>query len=293
MTELELLGSFASHKQITKGWSDDKKYCVIKDDGTKYLLRIIPAARYNGREPLFAMLSQVAALGIPMCLPLDFGTWKGGVFSLQSWIEGADLEDALPKLSTAESYELGLESGEIARKIHSLPAPKTQEEWASRFNSKIDRTIAAYEKSGLHFEGDRRIIDYIQQNRHLLNNRPQSFQHGDYHIGNMMLEKGRLVIIDFDRCDFGDPWEEFNRIVWSAQACPHFATGQLNGYFGAKPPLEFFQLLALYISNNTLVSFPWSIQFGQSEIDTMTKQSQDILSWYDNMKNPIPTWYIS
>jgi len=40
-----------------------------------------------------------------------------------------------------------------------------------------------------------------------------------------MLENDELKIIDFDRCDFGDPGEEFNRIVWSAAASPFFATG--------------------------------------------------------------------
>ena len=29
---------------------------------------------------------------------------------------------------------------------------------------------------------------YIAENRHLLKNRPQSYQHGDYHIGNMMID---------------------------------------------------------------------------------------------------------
>jgi|GEM_PF-4231484 len=59
---------------------------------------------------------------------------------------------------------------------------------------------------------------------------------------------------DFDRYDFGDPWEEFNRIVWSAAASPHFATGQLRGYFSDKPPQEFFKLLAFYIASNTISS---------------------------------------
>ena len=41
----------------------------------------------------------------------------------------------------------------------------------------------------------------------------------------------QLYIIDFDRYDFGNPWEEFNRIVWSVQAAPLFAAGMVNGYF--------------------------------------------------------------
>ena len=120
----------------------------------------------------------------------------------------------------------------------------------------------------------------------------ECFQHGDYHIGNMMIERGELKIIDFDRYDSGDPWEEFNRIVWSAAASPHFATGQLRGYFGGEPPLDFFKLLAFYISSNTLSSIYWAIPFGPSDIDTMMKQSQDVLRWFDNMRNPVPTWYL-
>ena len=101
----------------------------------------------------------------------------------------------------------------------------------------------------------------------------------------------RLYIIDFNRNDYGDPWEEFNRIVWCAQKAPVFASGMVNGYFENDVPLEFFKLLALYISSNTLSSLYWAIPFGQSEVETMLKQADEILSWYNNMRDVIPTWY--
>ena len=284
--------AFTKVEPITKGWSEDKKYCVTTEDGTKYLLRITPLSRYETRKSLFAMLESVAALNIPMCVPVEFGTCDDGVYSLQGWIDGEDLEAALPLLSETEQYVLGLKSGEIARKMHTIPAPETQEEWASRFNRKTDMKIKKYHECGLRFEGDEYVIAYIEQNRHLLANRPQCFQHGDYHVGNMMLANGELKIIDFDRYDFGDPWEEFNRIVWSAAASPHFATGQLRGYFGGEPPLAFFKLLAFYIASNTLSSIYWAVPFGPSDLDTMMKQAQDVLMWFDNMNNPVPTWYL-
>ena len=284
--------AFTKVEPITKGWSEDKKYCVTTEDGTKYLLRITPLSRYETRKSLFAMLESVAALNIPMCVPVEFGTCDDGVYSLQGWIDGEDLEAALPLLSETEQYVLGLKSGEIVRKMHTIPAPETQEEWASRFNRKTDMKIKKYHECGLQFEGDEYVIAYIEQNRHLLANRPQCFQHGDYHVGNMMLEHGELKIIDFDRYDFGDPWEEFNRIVWSAAASPHFATGQLRGYFGGEPPLAFFKLLAFYIASNTLSSIYWAVPFGPSDFDTMMKQAQDVLLWFDNMNNPVPTWYL-
>ena len=32
--------------------------------------------------------------------------------------------------------------------------------------------------------------------------------------------------------------------------------------------------------------------FGEKEIDVMLNQAKDVLLWYDNMKNPVPSWYI-
>lgn len=292
MQNIKFYDHFLHIEPINKGWSEDKKYDVTKADGTTYLLRISPVERYEQRKALFEMLEWVAALGIPMCLPVEFGVCEDGVYTLLSWIDGEDAESALPLLPETEQYVLGRTSGEILRKIHSIPAPKAQEDWAVRFNRKTNRKIQKYRECGLRFAGDDNVLEYIENNRHVLQNRPQSFQHGDYHIGNMMLEGGELRIIDFDRCDFGDPWEEFNRIVWCAAVSPYFATGQLRGYFGGEPPLEFFKLLAFYIASNTLSSISWAIPFGQDEINTMMKQSQDVLSWFENMQNPVPTWYL-
>lgn len=291
---VDILGGerFISAKPIEKGWSEDKKYCVTNINGTKYLLRITSIERHETRKALFDMLGRVAALDIPMCRPIEFGTCAGGVYSLQSWIDGEDLEEGLPLLPETEQYILGLKSGEILREMHSIPAPDTQEEWASRFNRKTNYKIQKYQECGIRFDGDDFVVEYVENNRHLLENRPQCFQHGDYHVGNMMMERGELKIIDFDRYDFGDPWEEFNRIVWCAAVSPHFATGQLRGYFDGEPPLEFFKLLAFYIASNTLSSIYWAIPFGQSDLDIMMKQSQDVLRWYDNMQNPVPTWYL-
>ena len=54
---------------------------------------------------------------------------------------------------------------------------------------------------------------------------------------------------------------------------------------------EFWELLALYISSNTLSSVPWAIPFGDEQIQVMVNQAKDVLSWYDDMKNSVPTWY--
>ena len=105
-----------------------------------------------------------------------------------------------------EQYKYGLEAGHILCKIHSIPAPVIQEAWEIRFHRKLDYKIKKYNECPIHYDNGQTFINYINENRHLLKNRPQVYQHGDYHIGNM-------------------------------------------------------------------------------------KQTKEVLSWYDNMRNPIPTWY--
>lgn len=283
----------AAFEPIHKGWSVDVKYCMTVPDGTRYLLRFTPEEKSGSRENMFQIQKKVAALGVPMCGPVEFGRCGQGVYMIQSWVEGEDAEQVIPHLSKSEQYAYGLEAGQILKKIHSIPAPKDQPDWEMRFNRKMDRKIQMYRGCPIQFEGAENLIAYIEENRRLLAGRPQSFQHGDYHIGNMMIEKGKLVIIDFDRYDFGDPWEEFNRIVWCAQASPWFASGMVDGYFNGNVPMEFWKLLALYISSNMLSSVPWAIPFGDKEIKTMLNQAEDVLGWYDNMRNPVPMWYHS
>ena len=290
---MSVFQNIISRSPIDKGWSGDQKYCAVTTDGTKYLLRISSIERLERKRREYEKMSEVAELGIPMCMPVEFGTCEEGAYSIQTWIDGEDAENMVMTMDSAEQYRYGLDAGRILAKIHTIPAPKDVPSWETRFNAKIDRKIAMYENCELKYEsGGDAFLNYLAQNRHLLAGRPQSYQHGDYHIGNMRIDNnGVLTIIDFEKWDVGDPWEEFNRIVWSAQAAPAFASGMVEGYFDGNVPMEFWKLLALYISAGMIGSLPWAIPFGEKEVQVMRKQAAQVLQWYDGMKNVVPTWY--
>lgn len=289
-----IYATIVNREPVDKGWSGDKKFCVTSESGEKYLLRITTPEKAERFYLGYLRMEEVAKLGVPMCLPVEFGQCAEGTYAIHSWIEGEDAEDVISSVLPERQYAYGLDAGRILRKLHTLPAPADAPPWAGRFNAKIDRKIVMYENCPLKYEKGELFLKFLEENRHLLTDRPQSYQHGDYHIGNMMIDHdGVLTIIDFDRDDYGDPWEEFNRIVWCAQASPAFASGMVDGYFDGEVPMEFWKLLAVYICSNTLSSLPWAIPFGETEIMTMRNQAAEILQWYDNMKNPVPTWYKS
>lgn len=287
-----IINSIVDKQAINKGWSGDKKYSITTLDGSRYFLRVSPLNKAEHRRREFDKMCEIEVLGIPMAKPIEFGVCDDGVYTVESFVDGIDAEEYIQKLSSDNQYAYGIDAGKILKKLHSISAPQNIPTWEIRFNDKINRKVEMYQNCELKYEKDIPFINYIRENRHLLSGRPQTYQHGDYHIGNMMVDRnGFLTIIDFDRDDFGDPWEEFNRIVWCAQTASHFARGMVDGYFDNVVPLEFWKLLALYICTNTLSSLPWAVPFGDKEISVMKKQANDILYWYDDMQNVIPSWY--
>lgn len=135
---------FVNTEPITKGWSNDKKYHVTDNGGFQYVLRISPLDKCDAKKWEYDMMLQAYSLGIPMPEPIDFGTCSQGVYSLQGWIEGTSAEEVIPAMPKTQQYVYGLEAGRILKRIHSIPAPKTQVFWEERFNRKIDRKIKMY-----------------------------------------------------------------------------------------------------------------------------------------------------
>lgn len=149
-----------------------------------------------------------------------------------------------------------------------------------------------YKRCKYNIENEESIIKFIKGNEHYLINRPKVLQHGDYHIGNMIITPDvNLGIIDFNRSGYGDPFDEYDRFVFAWKKSIDFANGQLHGYFDGEPPEHFFRLLGLYTAVNMLSSIPWSIGFGEDEIKTALDNTKIIMSAYNNFKKNIPNWY--
>ena len=282
----------AKIEEINKGWSFEKKLFVQFSNGKKCLLRISPIENFTKKAIEFDAMSILSEKGLPIPKPLDIKGVEEEVFSLFEWVEGQDLNEVIPLLSDKEQYRLGVVSGTILKEIHQLELPKVEESWAIRYDKKINRNIENYKKSTLRYDSDSFFFDVIDKNRQLIKKRPTKFQHGDYHTGNMILSEDKtLKVIDFNRFDYGDPWEEFNRIDFTVEMSPLFATGQLHGYFEGEPTSEFFKLLQLYISVNALNALPWAEQYSVKDVETMKEKANHMLEWYTDRTTDIPSWY--
>lgn len=282
-----------SRQPLTKGWSTDQKYKVQLEDGRLGLLRIAERPAYEAKRLEFQLVENLFGLGLPVAEPIAFWMDDLSVYTLYEWVEGQDMNEVASSLSDAVLYDLGCQSGKFLRTLHALPINQSLRDWNSFYQAKIDSKLAAYQVASHSYPNGQAMIDFVQANRHLLEGRPIAYHHGDFHTGNFLQgQDGRLKILDFDRYDIGDPWEEFNRLIFTADLSPAFARGQVDAYFDSAIPEEFWRFLALYLTVNSLGALSWAEQVDPLQIPLMKEQADAIWTWYRGYSRLQPLWYL-
>ena len=279
-------------EQLNKGWSRDLKLVLTDINANKYLLRISDGSLFEKKKEQFELLQKLNLMDINCSKPIEFGQLNDGkVYMLLSWLEGVSAEESVCDMSDLQAYETGIEAGKTLKKLHKIPVCEPQQTWWQKYSEKIPKKIENLKNCGLCFKNQDRVIEYVCDNMSLVKNREQAFSHADYHVGNMIVNNGKIGVIDFDKNTIADTYDDFKPFCWNVFASEYFETGLINGYFDNNPPQEFFKILALYAAESTLSHLPWSIKFGEKEIQTAYKVINSVLLWYDNFNLTIPTWY--
>ncbi len=290
------LDAFVKVKPITKGWSEDEKYCVETAEGRRMLLRISDSCAYDCKKAEYSMLERMYAMGVLTPQPFAFGLCEDGkhCYSLTAWLDGEDAETAMPLMSETEQYVLGLKAGEVLRNIHTLTVLDSTADWGTRYFAVIDERIEAYRSKGISFEGSDVVLAYLERNRELLRKRPQCFLHGDYHEGNLMVgAKGEVYVIDlldegFGNC--GDPWYDFKTFGENDNA--YFATGLVRGYFNGEPPQIFWDVLTYYIVTAALTSIVWMKYHKPEELPETLRWNERNARYLKDGHSPLMRWYL-
>ena len=276
---------------ILKGYSEEIKYKVKADK--KCFLKVSPLSFIKKKELEVKYISALEKeIKFPKLVEMKFET--NSILSLYEWIDGVDIRDYASKLTGEELYQYGMQAGAFLKKIHSLSIEESSVNWQEYYIQKSKKKIHSFRKLNKNFAEIEMFIDFIQSHQSLLKDRPISLCHGDYHVGNMMieLETKKLVIIDFGSLEIGDPMGEFNRMIWNAQLSEEFATGFVNGYFeGEKISDIFWKLMAYYMACDVVGSIPWAINFGDNQLEIMLKRAKLVLDWFDDFKRVIPKFY--
>jgi len=281
-------------KKIEAGWSNDKKYFIIDRSGNLLLLRTSDISLAEAKEKEFQMIKRFNSLHFEMSKAIVFGfcNHQKNVYMLLSWVEGIALAKILDHYPENGQYDLGLKAGKILKEIHSIPVDRCDLSSQDK-KGKMLHNLESYENSNVRLENDRFAIEYVRNNLHKINPLPPVYQHGDFHVGNLLLTPDKQVgVIDFNRWDCGDRYEEFYKVQsFDAEISIPFSIGQIDAYFDRQPPREFWETMAVYVAYASLYSIFWAVKFGENDINAMKKRCLKAFDDYDRFNTVIPHWY--
>lgn len=292
--DIPFVAEWKEARLIEKGWSDDKKYLVKTFAGEKLLLRLSDISNYDKKKKEYEIINKYAKLGFAMSMPVSFGECNQGqnVYMLLSWVSGMDLEEVLPNITEKEQYLLGRQAGEILKKIHGLVVESQDIPAKTKVEKKI-KQLERYEASSVRAANDKVAVQYVKDNINKIWSKGSVYLHGDFHPGNLIyMEEGLLGVIDFNRWEVGDPYEEFYKLEsFARELSVPYCIGQIDAYFDDDIPNDFWEVLAVYVAHASLYSIKWAEKFGQDDIDDMTKRCLAAFKDYDNFKRHVPVWY--
>lgn len=228
-----MLGRVEKVECLDKGFSTEKKYVLWEDGTPVYLLKLGDIEIRQRRQTDFSIMRQHHQQGVLCSEPYLFGVTEDGsaCYLVLGYIPGRNAEDSLPEMKYEQQYEIGLAAGRELRKLHELTCPDEKFDWAANRRAKYHRRVRMLQELGITFVSQCQIEEYVEDNQPLLDEAPVCFQHDDFHPANLIVHEGRLAgVIDFNRCDWGDPWEDFYKLPWfGVPVSVPFARGQVQG----------------------------------------------------------------
>lgn len=203
-------------------------------------------------------------------------------------------KEALQGLTDAEQFTIGVEAGKELRRMHQYQAPEGIGPWYDRKVKKHRRYMEEYLALGVRFPHDDKVSAFIEEYLHYMKDRPNLFQHDDFHLGNIVVKEKRMSgVVDFERFDWGDPIHEFLKVgMFSRQESIPFSVGQILGYHDHQEPSDsFWRLYALYIAMCLFSSVVWILKVYPQELDHMLQLIDQVLEDHDLFTTFKPQWY--
>lgn len=282
---------------ISKGFSPDQKYKIELENRERYFIKVCDCVARERKQEEYEYMRRLELLEVPMPKLLHFVNLDSCNQCVQvfEWIDGEDGEDILGKLTEKEQYIAGKRAGQVLKTIHSVKVKSVEESWETLRWNKYERYLQALEEYETDFMDIQRVLTFVENHKHLLQDRPVVFLHDDFHPANLMLHRNEFrAVIDFARFDFGDPIHDFYKVpLFTVDTSVSFAVGQIHGYCDGEPPLHFWKLYALYAAMIFPADIVWTHRITPNLVEEMEIRLRRIVEEHNGFTSYIPNWYKS
>ncbi|KEK22533.1 aminoglycoside phosphotransferase family protein [Bacillus gaemokensis] len=282
---------------IPKGFSFDEKYKIELENKETYFIKMCDVSTSERKYEEYEYMKHFESIGVPVPKTVHFiklATVNKCV-QVYEWIEGIDGEDILHELTIKEQYKAGKKAGEVLKKIHTLRKDNMEESWETYRWNKYERYLQLLMEYDVDFIDLKSVLNFVENHKSLLQDRPRVFLHDDFHPANIMIHQNKFhSVVDFARFDFGDPIHDFYKTaLFTVDISIPFAVGQVHGYCDGEPSLHFWKLYSLYAAMIFPADIVWANRITPNLLDGMKMRLRRILEEHNGFTSYIPSWYKS
>ncbi|MEH7552987.1 aminoglycoside phosphotransferase family protein [Bacillus altitudinis] len=290
-----LLKQAISFQPMTSGFSGDRTFVVITPS-EKLVLKLSDIQKYSSLKKKASIQQKLKNRGVICSEVMEVGVSaeQNCTFRIFPFIEGEIARASIHLLTEEEQYEIGRRAGRDLSIMHTCDAPFYAAPWDKKVLAKHERYVHAYQSSGVTFSHDQFVLDFIQSHADAVKGRPNQFQHDDFHLGNIIIQRHQYAgAIDFDQSDWGDPIHDFYKLsLFSRERSIPFSAGQLDAYISTQTTHDFWLLFSIYTAMSCFSSIVWTLSYDPGHVKDMVNRVERILSDHKRFTQLIPVWYV-
>ncbi|NLM15991.1 MAG: aminoglycoside phosphotransferase family protein [Clostridiaceae bacterium] len=273
----------------------EHQYSARSKDGKQYYVRLDEPTRYDRIKGEFEHLRTVYETGVPVPSPKSFGLCDKGrrLYLLTDWIGGRSGEQILDCFDACSQYELGVSAGLYIKMIHAVRAPNhLVKAWWAGQSKRWQKIRQDYQQCQPSIPYGLQLFKMIDENLHLLQNRPQCLLHGAFHTGNIMLtQEGNLKLVNFHRWLYGDPLYDLSAVMsTTGQRHKAFAVGVLDCYFAYSVDEPSLRLMNIY-AGLALVERAIDVSLKALQPENIIEAIHSFACSLQGCRQVCPTWY--
>ncbi|AIZ60228.1 aminoglycoside phosphotransferase family protein [Bacillus sp. FSL R5-0432] len=290
-----LLTQSISFQRMTSGFSGDRTFLVTISSSEKLVLKLSDIQTYSRFKRKASVQRKFKDRGILCSEVIEIGISAelNCTYRIFSYIEGEIGRDSIHLLTNEEQYEIGRRAGRELSLMHTCHAPSHVRPWDEKVMAKHERYVHAYQSSGLSFPNDQFVLDFIKSHADEVKERPNQFQHDDFHLGNIIIQGNQYAgVIDFDQSDWGDPVHDFYKLsLFSRESSIPFSAGQLDQYVSKQSTNNFWLLFSIYTAMSCFSSIVWTLSYDPGHVKDMLNRVERMLTDHNCFHQLKPVWY--
>lgn len=280
----ELLNQKVNFEKYVSGGNNLTRHALIKAcSGAYYLVKIIKKSEKEFDEYLRL---QNLKLGVFQPLSGYHRISDDQYLVVMEWCSGKLLNSVeITKENKADIKYIEAAAATL-RKLHSSTVDD--------FSLDIDSSLVEKLFNNCSFLAPENITvlkQYILKNISIINRHKYTVVHGDMHLGNILIDDCKVVLIDTDDVAVGDPYMD---LVYAANI--HKSGKEkilyyilLKSYFEGNVPEDFWIIVNAYSILKILAIMRFEIESTQNHQAIIDIGA--FIEQHNNMENDIPNWY--